>query len=669
MPDVPKPLLQAWRHMWTPPPRFDAPEDEAAFLQDYCLRFVSHRRVALLLGFLISGAYLSWDYLYSAGDAQFAPSLGAVIQNRIASTLILLPILVSALRPRFAQDEAHATRWLVVMLTVEFAMYCRGFVLAPFPYDYMFFFMGMFICLVFGFSMLRLRSWPTVVAMVILVAMAAATFAWNWQVKQAHLTSPVARIYTWVGLSFLASVAMMGVVVSTLLERSERLTFGRARELALSNEAVQERNQQMLRLNEALHLSSQEAQRRAQALIEIKEQMRLDAERRNREKSQFLAAAVHDLKQPIQAISNALDPGQRALESNDKAGARRMFELAGAATRLMREQLAGVLEMSRLESGFATAEITVFDLDSVLKEAISQLADLSQRHGVVIQLQSAQDRWLLESDRHFMQRIVLNLLSNGIKYADPAKASRWVRLSTGLLDGQVRIAIADNGLGIDAELLNSGAIFKPFFQANNQHRESDKGVGLGLSIVQAMLALMPGHHLSVRSQVGVGTTVTLTVPRACADRAPTPTTRDQQDEPYPPPQAHELAGIYVLYVEDDELVRTSTCALFKSHGILYEAVDSHAQLRELLPRMERVPDLVLTDYRLPEGATAVQVVDAAVAEFGALPVVVVTGEANEAEARTGRWSLLRKPLSSSQLLLAIHEAIGARRGRSADGPG
>jgi signal transduction histidine kinase len=649
--------------MWTPPRRFASADEEAAFLLEYCQRFVSHRRVALLLGFLISSTYLAFDYLYSAGDPQFAPRLGAVLENRVVSTLLLLPVIATALRPRFAVDEVYASRWLVIFLTLEFGLYCRGFVLAPYPYDYMFYFMGMFICLIYGFSMLRLRSLPTMAVMTILVLMAAATFAWNWEVKHADLSSPVARIYAWVGLSFLASVAMMGVVVSTLLERSERETFERARELASSNQAVQERNHQMEQLNEALRLSGQEAQQRAQALIAIKEEMRLDAERRNREKSQFLAAAVHDLKQPIQAISNALEPGQYALDSNDQAGARRMFELAGAATRLMRDQLASVLEMSRLESGFVTAEIKNFDLDPVLDAAVSQLADLSQRHGVELQVATRGLTSRVESDRHFMQRIVLNLLSNGIKYSDAGKTSRWVRIATEAQAMHLRVEITDNGLGIEPALLNSQAIFKPFFQANNQHRESDKGVGLGLSIVQAMLALMPNHHLKLRSQVGVGTTITLDVPLACSELAGAELPPDPWDAADPPPQVRELAGCYVLYVEDDELVRASTSALFDAYGILYEAVESHAQLCRLLPRMERVPDMLLTDYRLPEGATAVQVVEATVEAFGELPVLVVTGETSKAgetgeeEARTHRWRLLRKPLSSVQLLMAIYEAI------------
>ena len=640
--------------MWLPPNRFDSSETEVAFLGEYCQRFASQRRVALVLGILISIAYLAWDYLYGAGDAEFAPVLGAVMANRVASALLLVPTLAMAMRQRFERDESHATRWLVGMLIVEFAMYCRGFVLAPYPYDYMYFFMGMFICLIFGFSMLRLRSRPTLLAMTILVLMAAATFVWNWQVKQAHLGAPAARIYTWVALSFLISAAMMGVVVCTLLERSERLTFSRANELARLNHSLEERSLQLEHLNEALCISGQQAEERAKALIEMKEQMRQDAERRNREKSQFLAAAVHDLKQPIQAIGNALEPGQRALDHNDVAGARRMIDLAAAATRLMREQLAGVLEMSRLESGFVKADIATFSLAPVLEGAVSQLAGLARRHGVQLLAESRSDPCLLESDRHFVSRIVLNLLSNGIKYSDPGKGSRWVRLRIEPRETHLCIEVSDNGLGIAVEHLDTEAIFKPFFQANNNLRESEKGVGLGLSIVQAMLALLPNHRLTVRSQVGQGTTMTLDVPLASTQASTLVVDPGEWVGPGPLPQARDLAGLYVLYVEDDELVRATTSALFKAYGILYEAAESYAALGELLQRMERVPNVVVTDYRLPEGATAIQVVGATEAAFGKLPVIVVTGETRPAEAFPADWCLLRKPLSSTQLLLALH---------------
>ena len=87
--------------MWLPPNRFDSSETEVAFLGEYCQRFASQRRVALVLGILISIAYLAWDYLYGAGDAEFAPVLGAVMANRVASALLLVPTLAMAMRQRF----------------------------------------------------------------------------------------------------------------------------------------------------------------------------------------------------------------------------------------------------------------------------------------------------------------------------------------------------------------------------------------------------------------------------------------------------------------------------------------------------------------------------------------------------------------------------------------
>jgi two-component system, sensor histidine kinase len=639
---------QAWRQMWTPPHRFEPNVLEDTFLADYCQRFASHRRVAITLGFLIGTAYLVWDYLYSLGDPDFAGFLDQVAWNRVLSSVVILPAFVLSMGDRFNRDERFVTYLLAGTMIVEFALYCRGFMIAPYPYDYMYYFMGMFICLIYGFSMLRLRSRPTIVMMTTMVLLAAVTFAWNWQTKEALLLTPVARIYTQVALSFVVSVAIMGCTVSTLLERSERRSFLRADELT--------------RTNEALRVSGQETEERTQALVELKDRMREEAERRNREKSQFLAAAVHDLKQPIQAICNAIDPGQRALARNDLDGTRRMLDLADAATALMREQLSAILEISRLESGFMQADISSFDLGPVLGEAYSQLRDLADRYGVQLRMPADGAHAIVSSDRHSLSRIIRNLLENAIKYSDPRKPEpRWVELRLLPHHDHVRVEIADNGLGIDAEHLRTEAIFKPFFQTHNLRRESEKGVGLGLSIVNSLLALMPDHDLKMHSRVGIGTTAALDIPQGLVSTSPTVGYQDALTGAEPITEAAALAGAYVLYVEDDDFVRTATCALFDANGLLYEQADSLGKLHEVLAGLERVPDVLLTDYRLPNEATAEHVVAAATAAMGPMPVVVVTGEPIKPNQLADDWQFLPKPVSSAQLLAAIFAAIKQSR--------
>jgi len=341
-------LSHAWREMWRPPRRFDDVNLERRFLVDYGRRFAPHRRVAAILGFLIDIVYLLWDYLYSACDPAFAPHLEAVVWNRSITSFLVLPFIAISFGERFKNDEIYASRQVLIIMTILFPPHCRGFLIVPFPYASIYSFMGMFICQIYGFSMMRLRSRPVIVLMATYLVLAALTFSWNWQIKQESLINPASRIYVWLAFSFLVSVGTMGILVCTLLERSERASFMRNEELARRNEAIKQHNHEVTLLNEALRESGLQAQEKAQALIELKERMRQDAERRNREKSQFLAAAVHDLKQPIQAIGNALEPGRRALDRQDVEKARGMFDLAASATQLMREQLAGVLEISRL---------------------------------------------------------------------------------------------------------------------------------------------------------------------------------------------------------------------------------------------------------------------------------------------------------------------------------
>jgi signal transduction histidine kinase len=653
-------LSQAWREMWTLPKAFDNEALEQDFLTDYARRVAAHRRLAGLLGLFIDTIYLGWDYIYSIGDPVFAPYLGPIVLNRSVTALAVIPFIVLSLRPRFEDDEGYASRLIILTMLTQFALYCCGFLLAPYPYDYMYFFMGMFICQIYGFSMLRLRARPVFILMGLCLLLAVLSFTLNWHIKQESLISHAARIYVWVALSFIISVGIMGIFVGTMLERSERANFMRTDELNRSNQEIRRHSEEVLQLNAALRHSSQEAHEKAEALIELKERMRQEAERRNREKSQFLAAAVHDLKQPIQAIGNALEPGRQALDRKDIEKARGMFDLAAAATQLMREQLAGVLEISRLESGFVQAELTSFNIAPLIDSVFSQLAEIARRDGVSLQAPSFGEPLIVHSDQHFMGRILLNLLSNGIKYHDATKYEKpWARLAVYPQAACLQVEITDNGQGIAEEHIRSKDVFKPFLQLNNRRRESEKGVGLGLSIVHAMLELMPGHRMTMHSSLGEGTRIVLQIPwgnDAVQTRAEMQALLAAEGNASF--DSTRLRGLYVLYVEDDELVRTSTQALCEAYGILCEPAESLEQLREILPQLDRIPDLLFTDYRLPNNATARDVIRTVEEAFGSLPVLVVTGEVMEQQdALPEHWHLLRKPISSRQLLLGFRDVL------------
>jgi two-component system, sensor histidine kinase len=212
--------------------------------------------------------------------------------------------------------------------------------------------------------------------------------------------------------------------------------------------------------------------------------------------------------------------------------------------------------------------------------------------------------------------------------------------------------VVDNGKGIpQSELKN---VFKPFHQLENPERDREKGLGLGLAIVNAILALLKEHRLETASVEGKWTRFSIEIPRAesvladsYADSAP----RTAETE--------GLSGLYVVLVENDSLLRKSTSALLEQNGALCEVAQSLEEFVDLLAQLEREPDVILTDYRLPNERTAVDVVRAVTYTLGThVPTVVFTGEVADMEVHEelrGK-TVLRKPVSPRNLIDEISRA-------------
>lgn len=387
-----------------------------------------------------------------------------------------------------------------------------------------------------------------------------------------------------------------------------------------------------------------------------KERSRRLALQENHKKSRFVAEAAHDLRQPMQAIGNLLGAASHALDRGDVAKGRELIDTTQKATNAMRSSFNAVLELSRLECGAIVAEYGSFDLGELVAETVLALRPLSEPRNVTIRLRLPAGRArVVRSDRQLLARVLSNLLSNAIKYSDPARAGgSVVVVGVVTLRQHCRVDIVDNGVGIPDALQK--AVFKPFFQVDNPGRDRNRGIGLGLSIVASTLTLLERHALAMRSRAGAGSRFSVSVPRAGAGEVPVPVAAA-----VPVTAAAEVAGLYVLYVEDDGLVRQSTEVLLREYGVLYESVGSLAELEALLPGLERMPDLVLTDYSLPDGRTARDVVRAVAREFdAALPVIVLTGESARVSLKDELENarLLRKPVGSAALLATIRAACG-----------
>jgi signal transduction histidine kinase len=628
--------------LFRPPARFPEPV-ETAFQADQAARSAAARRAALVLVLFVWIAYFGWDIFHSYRNKEMRVFLPAIFALRLGGAALIGLSFAALIR----RNTDHGRANLALSFCMAGLYVLALFMVAdtPFPYNYQFYFICLPLIMMFMFGLFGTRSRTlyalagfSIAASFVLLPY-AQILEWN---PGADKTFDYVLFRSWnyyflASILYLVSFASIGCAVAVERERAARDVFSRERELEA--------------LNDALRASERDTQAKTAALVKAKDELRALAERQNVAKSKFLADAAHDLRQPMQALTTLLAASRHALDRGDAAKSAELLALADDASRATRSTLNAVLEISRLETGFVSADYTSFDLADLIEEAIAPCRSFAEDRGVEIRIRRpASGQVWTRSDRHLLARVVGNLVSNAIKYSDPAKPRRAVVIGIVLLANRVRLDIVDNGLGIAEK--DWPKVFQPFVQLRNPERDREKGVGLGLSIVQAIVPLLAEHRLDMRSRIGKGTRFSLELPRAAAPAearaAPQPLLAAA---PVP-----DLAGTYVLYVEDDALVRKATVALLEANGILHESFASYADFAAALPALERTPDLLITDYRLPAGRTARDVVKAATAAFDApVPLLVITGEMGP--IGRGKWigsgRVLRKPVAPEALLAEI----------------
>ena len=627
--------------LFRPPARFPA-DVEAAFEADQAKRSAGARRAALVLVLLVWVAYFGWDVLHSYRNKEMRAFLAGLMTLRaIGVAWIAMSAFVLVRR------GASFRLTNLVLATCMAALYVLALLMVsqtPFPYNYQFYFICLPLIMMFMFGLFGTQSRTLYALAAFSIAASFVILPWaqtlDWH-PGADKTFDYVLFRSWsyyflASILYLVSFAAIGCAVAVERERAAREVFARERELEA--------------LNEALRDSERDTQAKTAALVKVKDELRALAERQNVAKSKFLADAAHDLRQPMQALTTLLAAARHALERGDADKSAELLALADDASRLTRSSLNAVLEISRLESGFVAAEYSTFDLGALIEEAVSPCLPFAEEKGVEVRLRWGRDRAVfVRSDRHLLSRVVGNLVSNAIKYSDPAKPEPAVIVGIVGFSNRARIDIVDNGLGIAEK--DWPKVFKPFVQLHNPDRDREKGVGLGLSIVNAIMPLLAEHRLDMRSRKGKGTRFSLEVPRISAGESGDVAAPIDAQSPSP-----DLAGTYVLYVEDDPMVRRATAALFEAKGILHESFASFAELGAALPGFERTPDVLVTDYRLPDGKTAKDVIRATTRAFEApLPVLVVTGEIGAIhEAKwIGAGRILRKPVAPETLLAQI----------------
>ena len=390
-----------------------------------------------------------------------------------------------------------------------------------------------------------------------------------------------------------------------------------------------------LRLENAALIDALKAQRdRAEAL-------RARADEANRAKSQFLAAASHDLRQPLHALG-LLCASLRELadEPEKQQVVHNMFGAIDALDSTFSE----LLDLSRIEAGYVQPKPRDFRLSEVFDNLRACHGAAAADKGLLLRVEDTDAA--VCSDRTLLERVIGNLLSNAIRYTH---AGRVTLSAEDAGEAGLLIEVSDTGIGIEAS--DQQRVFDEFVQLHNPERDRRHGLGLGLSIVRRICALLQ-HPLELHSAPGQGTRVRVHVPAGRKEAI-------QSDRAFAPAVHDVLFGRRVLLVEDDAGVRMATADLLRRWGCEVGAAEDAGSA--LVALEERCPDLVIADLRLRAGIDGAGEIERMRALHGRpIPALIVTGDtaAETLQAVRARGlTVLHKPVRPAQLRAAISQLL------------
>jgi two-component system CheB/CheR fusion protein len=369
----------------------------------------------------------------------------------------------------------------------------------------------------------------------------------------------------------------------------------------------------------------------------------IESEQANLAKSRFLAAASHDLRQPLQTL--VLLQGLLAKKVEGVA-AQRLVALLDPTLGAMSGMLNTLLDINQIDAGTVQAELSTFAIDDLLLRLRDEFSYLAQAQEIGLRL--VRSGLFVHSDPRLLEQMLRNLLANALKYTTQGRVLLGCRRGRGM----VRVQIWDTGIGIPQDQLTT--IFDEYHQVSNAARDRNRGLGLGLSIVQRLGRLL-GHQVHVASQVGRGSVFTIEIrlePNQLAAArppaeiaAPLPTGR---------------VGT-VLVIEDDPDLRELLEQLLVEEGHLVAAVPDAAAALEMVRRGGLRPDLILADFNLPGGSDGLALGAALRARLSdRVPIIILTGDISTDTLRKVAelgYAQLNKPVKPAELTRMIQSLL------------
>ena len=357
-------------------------------------------------------------------------------------------------------------------------------------------------------------------------------------------------------------------------------------------------------------------------------------------KNKFLAAASHDLRQPLHALGLFLAVlERRTKEHSDLEILQKIRQSSDSLNALFNS----LLDISRLDAGVVNVALETFSVSELLISIRDEFVELGDTKSLAVSVEITDSH--VHSDRILLGRILRNLLQNAITYTDTGSVT--VRCQKN--NEQLTIAISDTGPGIPESQYD--AIFSEYYQLNNNLNQSTKGLGLGLAIVRKM-AQLSGIDIHLKSDLGEGSCFTVMVPLGI------PVEVSDSEKP---DTGQLLAGIRVLLIDDEPDIRQGLSLLLDGLQCHTVAAESAVQALKLLDVNRLKPDIMIVDYQLLNGDTGIEAIARIHTHFKrAIPAIIITGDtSNERlhEATKTGYRLLHKPVDVDELISTLAQVL------------
>ena len=368
------------------------------------------------------------------------------------------------------------------------------------------------------------------------------------------------------------------------------------------------------------------------------------AEKANIAKSKFLAAASHDLRQPLHALSLLAGALAERIQYEEVKG---IVDKIRAAVAALENLFNALLDISKLDSGVLKPCIEDFQLQPLFDRMENDYRPEAEQKGLTFDVDDCGEL-VVRSDTILLERIVRNFVSNAIRYTNEGS----VNLAAHPIDGQIAIKVTDTGLGIPEE--KQRIIFDEYVQLDNPERDRDKGLGLGLAIVSRIAHLL-GHELHLESTEGGGSEFRVDIPLGENAKLAQPSVA------MVPEFDQELHNMRVMVIDDEKAILEALKVLLDGWGCEVITAETVEEAKQQLRAYNIRPDAILSDYRLRENITGIEAIKTIEEMSGQkIPALLITGDMNidQSKEEADEYRILHKPVQPARLRAFLKHVHG-----------